>query len=49
MREDGIASLQEALRIEPSDVGTLVKLGEIYARDEKKIKDAELMLEKALQ
>jgi tetratricopeptide (TPR) repeat protein len=41
MRDEGISSLKEALRIDPDDVGTLVKLGEIYAKDPRNIKDAE--------
>lgn len=48
MRQEGIESLMEAHRIEPDDVDTLVKLGEIFSRDDGKMNQAIKMVEKAL-
>lgn len=47
-REEGIECLNKAYKIDPDDLNTLVRLGEIYAKEDSKLREAETMLKKAL-
>jgi len=49
MREEGINSLKMCLSINPNDIDTMLKLSEVYQRDDKKIKEAEQMITKVLK
>ena len=43
MRKEGIEALLQAYRIDSETVDTLVKLGEIYCKDDSKIDQAEML------
>jgi hypothetical protein len=43
MRKEGIEALLQAYRIDSENVDTLVKLGEIYCKDDSKIDQAEML------
>lgn len=49
MRKDGIDALTKANRVQPDDVGCLMKLGEIFSRDDKRLDKAENYLLRALE
>lgn len=49
LREEGIEALIKAHNIEPNDVNCLVKLGEIYSRDDQMLLQAEQYLQRALE
>jgi cytochrome c-type biogenesis protein CcmH/NrfG len=48
-KDEGVKHLVEAHRLDPEDIDTMMKLGEIYARDESKIDQAQAILEQALE
>ena len=43
MKKEGIEALLQAYRLNSEDIDTLVKLGEIYSKDDQKIDQAELL------
>lgn len=48
MRQEGIESLKRAHEVNPKDVETMLKLSEIYLRDENKLAEAEHMIKSVL-
>ena len=49
MREEGIEALKAAHYLDPEDVDTHLKLGEIYLRDDSALDEAEEILKKAIE
>ena len=47
MRDEGIEALKAAHELDPEDVDTHLKLGEIYLRDDSALDEAEDILKKA--
>ena len=47
-KREAVKALNSALMLNSEDVGTLVKLGEIYSKMDEKQQEAMLMLEKAI-
>ena len=41
MKDEGLMHLKEAHRLDPEDVDTMIKLGEIYSRDDHKLDQAQ--------
>lgn len=48
MREEGIEALIKAHELNPEDIDTMLKLSEIYLRDDKKLDEAETIIKKVL-
>ena len=48
-KEEGMRHLQTAHQIEPNDIDTMLKLCEIYLKEDKMMKEAEQMSAKVIQ